>query len=227
MDNNNVEGMEVKEGVKEDEHFKFYLSVKPITDRILIFEITTEKKIRYITEMVPADPEQDEYHNNQPKIFNGTLSKKYFGQIMLFRFLGGEGKTSYLTNELFSKPITKTKIPQNNVIIINTPEQIYHTLIEIPDQVQKVFNWPKILFLTDAKAANMVLCPSIQASELLARGIDPQGKQFVKLIDLPINNLKERLQDIVHILDTARFTVYCYSWNTDKEITIDFQTAKS
>ncbi len=199
--------------------YAFHLEVKDYVDRIQIFAIDGKTlSLSYINDM-------DEVRSDKPrtKIFNGTIPLQHVGQKMMLKLLGGEGRAYYKASDLFSKPIAPPLRSHRNFVIVNTVEQILHTVIEVPKRLQDVLHLPKLINLIDAEANKVELAPAnASTDELLAKGINPETKHFISIVDIRLDEkLKDREADILYILRETHFTICCYTDCIHKEIYID------
>jgi hypothetical protein len=212
--------------------YKFNLTVKSCVDRIFIYQKLPNNIVRFINEMIIADPESYE-QSEIPRIFNGTLPMTLKKHELILRLLGDEYVTTYNFNNLFSNTLTadifndfknKEQPIQKNFVIINAPTDFEYIIVEVPIQLQKYLKLPKFIFLIDAVKNKIKLFPDKTTNlDMLAKGIDPQGKTFISYLDIDLsytltNNL---IEECLHILEDMHFTIKCYRLHTLKEFSFE------
>lgn len=165
----------------------FHLILKPYVLRVMIVH---EGIVSY-----DAKP----LKHNDEHIFNGTIPKELANIPLNIKMFAFGGTTEYTFSTLFSKPFG----PGSNVAIVNTHEKINYVFIDVPKEFWSIFK-TKYLTLLESKK------PKMAASDMLARGIDPQGKIFALQVHLG--------NDLTKDLETAIFRVNCYETIITKEL---------
>jgi hypothetical protein len=176
---------------------EFHLKVKPWVQKMYILPSETEPTLQCMTVCKPTKNES---------IFNGTA--KVFPVSLLLAGYGGH--TSYTFNELFSKPLDaerltkiKEKYPngykQQNVIVINTPNEMKAVIVEAPKVLVDLLKIPQYMLAVPAKI------PVSNPADLLKHGIDPKGKTYMveQIVDIP-SDLR------VDQMDHWQFKVWCF-----------------
>jgi hypothetical protein len=205
---------------------KFYLETKSIVDRILM----VGNNGLLLGEMIPTTTEEERYPEDNI-IWNGTVSTSE--QFIYLHILSGEGKTGYLFNDLFSKPIDvhimKFLESQNvelffNTVIINTPkfdgvegqvqQSIKKVLLEFPVVWQQFWQLPPVEILTYIPLEKLKLEGSTgNPSDYFKLGFDPNAYCWSKHFNLKMPN-----SGFIRALDEAsmdkllqtKITIYCY-----------------
>jgi hypothetical protein len=212
----------------------FFVETQEIVDRVLIFEPTG----MYMDEM-----KLDQLGQQVKKIAT-PQSKQWLGfvpvnkaEIMLI-LLGGEMRTNYLFNDLFSIPLTLEELRENpndphwhNHVIINTPQPASDNVIE-PQETDKPKIQPFKLVLLEAPQVwssfwNMVPVQLLQHipldklkmemgednSNYIKHGIDPQGLIWLRSFDFlkPRKSYLETFtENSLDKLLTSPWSVCCY-----------------
>lgn len=201
---------------------KFYITVIPDIEYIYIFYLEN-KMLKYINEM--------EYVSSgikTEKIFNGTIPPEHMNKKLYLKLIGIEGKTNYTFNNLFNIPINleilnKLKLNNlsslNNFIIINTPEDIKYVIIDVPKRLQELLHLPSSLVIYKVDKEKM---DKISVTEQLSKGIDPQGIQYIRNIQIDLRNILkyEIFEEVIKILENTEFIVKCFKYESVKEFTI-------
>lgn len=205
----------------KQENYKFHLEMKSCVDRIFILDGSR----RFISEMICMDDDSD-----NPKIFNGTIPIALKKQKLFLIMVGMEGETSYKFNDLFSVPIDAENIQkikesgsmiQENFIVINAPKTVDYALVEVPTQIGQILSLPKIIFLVDMLTAKTNLFPEkMDSTELLSRGIDPQGRPYVKFINVDLTKtISQKIStEVIELLEKTPIIVKCYQHTWFKEL---------
>lgn len=187
--------------------YKFHLRVKSEIDKIFIIDNN-----EYI--------EMDMSNIDDSKIFNGEIKNKN----TTIKLLSNKLKTQYKLTDLLSKDI-KT---QKNIIIINVPTEINakEIIIDVPIMIQKIFNLPKYIVMLDCIKYKLNILSNVNTpEEMLSKGIDPDCKQFIKILNIkPIDDnldFEKNIVEINNIIDSYLLTVNIYTWEMVKNISID------
>lgn len=211
---------------------KFYMTVKPLVDRIFIHQLMPNNTLKYINEMTCADPESAEDFQNE-RIFNGSIPMIFEKEKLILRLVGLEGEATYKFNDLFSIPLTKECLEemfkqkeniQKNSVIINTPKEIEFVVVEIPKKLQQILKLSSIIFMADAEKNKINLFPEkTSVADKLARGVDPQGKTYVKFVDLDLSYVLDQrlITESLELINNLEFTIKCYRWHMLKEFSFE------
>jgi len=179
----------------------YHVITKPFIDCILAYQ--------YDSRMVCLGKMDPVHEDKEKKSFNIKLinSSKLTLDILSF---GCGGTTQYRLTDVLSNPITEEsckKGSHSSAIIINSPHAIEAVLLEFPNDLCELFSIDpitRLLRFTDN---------SKNADDLLAKGIDPEAKNWMTYSILTIPEWgKQRPNDFIRLLKNSMpIIVNCYS----------------
>jgi len=196
---------------KIKEYVEFHIVVKPIIEKVLIFNEPT-----FVTEMHhSANPDDD-----TQKKFDGALSKEYKDKTLSLCMIGDSTVFEFNYDRLFSVPLEDLKVAATeNVIIVNTPPEVQSVIVKVPQIINQHLGVPKNLILVDTtKSIFKQKLDSMTPEQKLMRGIDPDTKQFVKYITTKYNRDKKTLPAFIQDASECMFEVVCYTHLITKEM---------
>lgn len=178
------------------------------------FHLIVKKKIKKIlikleedlfTEMIriPIDSET--------AAFNATVNSGTKEVCLIL--LGDLEIRDYHFDQLFNFPLNLEKKESNNMVIINTNFDVKFTLIKVSKYFQTNLGLPEIINLLPIQDLGIDLFPGINLSpeDKWDRGIDPNAKQFMKVIPIKNNWKPELKQEFLKELENQTFRIECYS----------------
>jgi hypothetical protein len=206
------------ESTSRDSKNDFYIQTKPGVDKILIFG----KSGAYLGRLKKVHT-PDNVH-----VFNGNTTETEFTACLL----GGEGRTSYSFNDLFSQPLSMELIERlressetsetsetskiwNNTIIINTPKElnVQFVTVDFPRIWQTFWSIPPTVFLYKFNKDKVTIEGTRQPSDFFKLGIDPAGDNFIASLELRSPS-KEYLESISRLelqkMFEFKIVVKCY-----------------
>jgi hypothetical protein len=189
----------------------FYIETKEGVDKILIFSKTG----LYLGEMKKCRGALPHH------IYNGTCTEEE----IITCLLGGQGKTSYTFNNLFSRPLNMETIQElikqkvqlwRNNIIINTPKELHVQFVTVtfPKVWQNFWKIPKIICLYPVNKDKVTIEGEGKPSDFFKLGIDPTGDNFIASVELSSDDHgyfgalgPEELNKLL----TNKITIHCYA----------------
>jgi hypothetical protein len=197
--------------------------------------------IEDLIELRAAENYDEEYDDNYkgPFVYNGTIPHEVFDKVqkvmsaatlLCYGLAGGE--TDYRLNDLLSVPIGPGIVDKRtgihtSPIIINSPTEIRHTLIEFPTDLIELLAVPKYIHAAPLDKKIYMKTHNIKTDlELKARGIDTDLKNWTCNVEIIIpewcydqptegqKTLNEKmLADLHQIVNNSRpIIVHCYSY---------------
>jgi hypothetical protein len=180
--------------------YNLEITSKSYVDRILLYNAEHE----HIGEMYYVQNDGEDIK------WNAEIKKEKYAYIYL---LGGEGRTEYEFNDLFSKPISlaelralseKGTLYWNNTIVINVPREapqsVKAVLLEIPHQWQKFWKLSSLEEFTRIDTEKLKL-DLVNPSDYFKRGFDHNAQQWICNFDLQIPNA-----DFIRAIDEDSFS---------------------
>lgn len=181
--------------------YKFNLTVQTYVTRILVYNAINGIKVYEMIPVVEID---------EGKIFNGTITKddldKYAGKFMV-RLLSNEGVLETSAHNVLSVPIAhessirdiskdKDKGIENFIVVNDIPGEAESCFVQFSPRFAKAMNIAEEIELIRKARGQLKKEWSMKNSELLARGIDPAGQNFVaSLLLRPVDKYATEIID--------------------------------
>ena len=208
---------------------EYYINVKDCVDDIIMMK-NINNEFHYVGHMSKFD-EYDETNNT----FKIMIPQKYLSDIdrdFTIDLLGygkAGGITEYKFNDIVSRPINKHTMTHMDCstlqtpIIINTPHVIRDVVIKFPHDIQKMFNIGEYLRMVPMDMAKLKK-EYEHPTEMLARGIDPNGQGWYNSISIEIPDMGKDSYDTYEKFineSTMPITIICYSLTSRQNITLN------
>jgi len=199
---------------------KFNLTVQTYINRILIHNPSNGVKVCEMTPVVEID---------EGKIFNGTISMQNLtssaGEFMI-RLLSNEGILETSVHNVLSAPISgiSDMIPgdphQNYIVVNDIPSEAESCFVQFSTRFAEAMNVPAEIELTRKARGQLKKEWNMKNSDLLARGVDPAGQNFVA--NLMLCPMDKNIAEIISELEKEIVIIKLYGVDIRKSFHIEY-----
>lgn len=197
---------------------KFNLTVQSYITRVFVYNAINGVKL---CEMVPA------VETDEGKIFNGTVSNDDLticaGELMV-RLLSNEGVLETSVCNVLSISIASimsdSSIRDNFIVVNDIPGEAESCFVQFSPRFADVMGIQKEIELIRKSQGQLKKEWSMKNSELLARGIDPAGQNFVaSLLLIPSD---KHVAEIINELEKEIVIIKLYGIDIRKNLHIEY-----
>lgn len=204
-----------------NEH-KFNLTVQTYVDRIFVYNAINGAKV---CEMIPA------VEIDEGKIFNGAVTKEDLticaGELMI-RLLSNEGVLETSVRNLLSVPIAPIaydlsmcgKDIENFIVVNDIPGEAESCFVQFSARFADAMGITRELELARKARGQLKKEWGMKNSELLARGIDPAGQNFVA--SLVLHPVDKHIAEVIDELEKEIVIIKLYGIDIRKNLHIEY-----